>query len=64
MVAATKPVELPAVLFPSGHVGPEPRRPGSRWRAALLWRLPLLALAAAGLAGFLWPVLEERLAGR
>lgn len=64
MVAATKPVELPAVLFPSDHVGRGPGRPGPRWRAALLWRLPLLALAAAGLAGFLWPVLEERLAGR
>jgi hypothetical protein len=62
VVAATKPVDLPAVLFPSGHVGRG--RPGPRWRAALLWQLALLALAAAGLAGFVWPVLEERLAGR
>ena len=64
MVAATKPVELPAVLFPSGHVARGPRRPGPRRHAALLWQLPLLAVAAAALAGFLWPVLEERLAGR
>lgn len=64
MVAATKPVELPAVLFPSGHVGHGPRRPGPRRHAALLWQLPLLAVAAAVLAGFLWPVLEERLTGR
>lgn len=64
MVAATKPVELPAVLFPSDHVGRGSGRRGLRWRAGLLWRLPLLALAAAGLAGFLWPVLEDRLAGR
>ena len=64
MVAVTKPVELPAVLFPSGHVGHGPRRPGIRLRPALLWQLPLLALAAAALAGFLWPVLEERLTGR
>ncbi|MGE5688027.1 MAG: hypothetical protein ACM34D_11090 [Gemmatimonadota bacterium] len=63
MVAATKPVELPAVLFPSGHVGRGPGRRGARWRAALLF-LVLLALAAAGLAGFLRPVLEDRLAGR
>ena len=64
MVGATKPVELPAVLFPSGHVGRGPRRPDVRLRPALLWQLTLLALAAAALAGFLWPVLEERLAGR
>jgi hypothetical protein len=59
-----KPVELPAVLFPSAHVGRRVRRPGIRRRRALLWQLPLLALAAAALAAFLWPVLEEKLAGR
>jgi hypothetical protein len=64
VVGATKPVELPAVLFPSGHVGHGPHQPGVRLRPALLWQLPLLALAAAALAGFLWPVLGERLTGR
>ena len=59
-----KPSELPAVLFPSAHAGRGARRAGGRRRMALLWQLPVLVLAAAGLAAVLWPLLREQLAGR
>lgn len=47
-------LRLPLVLFPSGHGSRAARRLTLGRRLAFLWKLPLLAVAMAGLTSFLW----------